>query len=146
MSYGLSSEEVEWIREGYRMFREGDPAFLDRYAPDARFDFPATLPAGGTYYNPVDALEFPTTMGELFDAPYPDPEEFLRADDRLIVVGTWRARSRQSGEEIAIRFIHVYRLSGGEGPLMDQKIVSFEVLSDTAAMLQSLDSPGPSRE
>lgn len=143
MPYGLSPEEVEWIREGFRMFREGDPAFMDRFAPDARIDVPATMPAGGTYRGPFDALEFWTTLGELFDSPYPDPEEFLRAEDRLIVVGTWRARSPQTGEEVTSRFIWSYRLSGDEGPLMDQKIVSAEIFGDTAAILQALGGAPP---
>lgn len=143
MSCGLSSEEIEWIREGYRLFREGDPSFMDRYAPDAKFHFPATLPAGGTYDSPFEALEFWTTMSEVFDSPYPDPEDFLRVGDRLVVLGTWRARSRQTGEEITARFVHIYRLSGDEGPVMDQKVVSFEALADTAALLQSLGNAPP---
>lgn len=143
MPYGLSSEEIDWIREGYRMFREGDPAFMDRYAPDARFEFPASMPGGGTYHGPFDALEFWTTIGELFDSPYADPEDFLRAGDRLVVFGTWRARSRQSGEEIAARFVHDLRLSSDQGPLMDLKAVSFEVFFDTAAILGSLGDSGP---
>lgn len=146
MSYGLNSEEVEWLREGVRMFREGDPAFLDRFAPDAKFSFPATLPAGGTYDTPLDALEFWNTIGELFDDPYPDPEEFLRVEDRLIVVGTWRAYSRQSGEEITARVVWAYRLSGKGGPLMDQKAISHEVFGDTAAILQALGSSPPAPE
>ena len=139
MAFGLSPEEIEWIREGYRMFREGDPSYLDRAAPDARYEFPATLPSGGVYESPVDALEFLTTAAELFEAPNPDPEDFVRVEDRLIVFGTWRARSRKSGEKIATRFVHSYRLSGGDGPVSDQKIVSFEAFMDTAAVLGSLD-------
>jgi len=145
MPYGLSSEEVEWLRENVRMFREGDPAFLEAYAPDAKFGFPATLPAGGTYDSPLEALEFWNTLGELFDDPYPDPEEFLRVEDRLILIGTWRARSRQSGEEIAIRTAWAVRLSGKKGPLMDQKVVSFELFADTAAMHQALGDSRPAR-
>jgi len=146
MSYGLSSEEVEWIRDGYRMFREGDPAFMDRYAPDARFHFPATLPAGGTYNGPFDAMEFWTTVAELFEDPYPEPEDFLRAGDRLIVFGTWRARGRQTGEDVGARFVHLLRLSSDEGPVMDLKGVSFEVFFDTAAILQALGDSRPAAE
>jgi ketosteroid isomerase-like protein len=121
------------------LFREGDPAFLDRAAPDARYEFPATLPSGGVYDSPFDALEYFTTVGELFEAPNPDPEEFLRVEDRLIVFGTLRARSRKTGKEIAARFMHSYRLSDGDSPVSDQKIVSFELFVDTAAILESLD-------
>jgi ketosteroid isomerase-like protein len=140
MPYGLSSEEIDWLREGYRMFREGDPAFLDRFAPDARIEVPVSLPAGGTYNNPFEALEFWTTLAELFD---PDPEDFLRAGDRVLVIGTWRARSRQAGEEITARFVNAFRVSDDQGPLVDQRFVFFENFLDTAAMLQALDSPGP---
>ena len=73
MPYGLSPEEIEWVREGYRMFREGDPAFMERYAPDARFSIPATLPAGGTYEGPFEAMEYFTTLAEQFEGASPAP-------------------------------------------------------------------------
>ena len=138
MPYGLSAEEVEWFREGYRMFREGDPAFMERYAPDARFSFPATLPAGGTYEGPFEAMEYFTTVGELFESASPVPEEFLLAADWLIVYGTFRGRSRQTGEEIATRFMHSLRMSGEGATLTEQKIVSFELFIDTAVVLRAL--------
>jgi ketosteroid isomerase-like protein len=144
MPHGLSSEEIEWLRERYRLFREGDPAYLDSYTADAKFIFPATLPGGGTYDGPFEALEFTTAVTELFEDPYPDPEEFLRVEDRVIVIGTWHAQSRQSGEEIAARFVHLLLLSGPDGPVNEQKVVSFENVTDTAAMLQALGpSPPP---
>ena len=121
MPYGLSAEEVESFRESYRMFREGNPAFMDNYAADASFSFPLTLPAGGTYEGPFEAMEFWATVGELFEGAHPDPEEFLRVEDRVIVLGTFRARSRQTGEEIAARFIHVFRMSGEPAALIDQR-------------------------
>jgi ketosteroid isomerase-like protein len=138
MPYGLSAKEIEWIREGYRMFRDGDPAFMDRYAPDARFSFPTTLPAGGTYEGPFEAMEYFTTIGEQFEGASPTPEEFLRVDDRVIVYGTFRGRSRQTGEEIEARFIHSLRMSGEGATLPEQKIVSFELFTDTAAILRAL--------
>jgi ketosteroid isomerase-like protein len=145
MPYGLSPEEIDWLREGYRLFREGDPAYLDLYTDDAKFIFPPTLPRGGTYDSPLEALEFTTNLAELFDSPYPDPEEFLRVEEHVIVVGTWRARSRQSGEEITARFVHLLRMSDAEAPINEQKVISLENVPDTAAMLKGLDpSPPPS--
>ncbi len=143
MPYGLSEAEIEWVREGYRMFREGDPAFMDRFEPDAKFIFPATLPSGGTYDGAFAALEFWTTVAELFENPYPDPEEFLRVGDRLIVLGTWRGRSAQTGDEMALRFVHWQRLNDEEATLMDQKIVSVELFVDTAAYLQAIGPAAP---
>src|SRR3954447_19258625 len=97
---GRSPEEVEWVRTGYRVFLEGDPAFLDRFAADAEIIIPPTLPAGGAYRSAFDAMEFWSRIGELFEDPNPEPNEFLRADDRLIVSGVLSATARASGEAI----------------------------------------------
>lgn len=139
MPYGLSDAEVEWLHEGYRMFREGDPAFIDRYEPDAEFIFPASLPAGGTYSSPWDAMKFWATVGDLVDDPHPVPEEMLRVDDRLIVFVDWRAHKKGTGEEISLRLIHAFRVRDAHAPLGDDnKTVSVEVFADTVAFLQAL--------
>src|SRR5262249_46210177 len=71
----LSQADIDYIREGYRLFKNGDPAFLDRFTPDATLVFPETLPRGGTYNSPWDALEYFNRVGELFDDPHAKPEE-----------------------------------------------------------------------
>ena len=123
---------------GLSHVREGDPAFMERYAPDARFSIPTTLPAGGTYEGPFEAMEYFTTLAEQFEGASPTPEEFLWVEDRLIVFGTFRGRSRQTGEEIAARFMHSLRMNGQGATLTEQKIVSFELFIDTAAVLRAL--------
>jgi ketosteroid isomerase-like protein len=143
MPYGLSEAEIEWLREGYRMFREGDPAFMDRYEADAEIIIPASLPAGGIYAGPWEAMEFWTTVAELVDDPYPDPEEFIRVEDRVIVLGTWRARTRDTGEEIALRIVHAFRMTDGRARLMDTKTVSAELFVDTVAFLQAIGRVAP---
>jgi ketosteroid isomerase-like protein len=145
MPYGLSAQEIEWVSDGYRMFREGDPAFMDRFAPDAEFSFPETLPAGGNYSGPFEAMEFWTTIGELFEAPDPSPEEFLRVEDRVVVLGTWWGRSRPTGEEVTARFIHVLRVGDKDAPLTEQQYISMDLFIDTAAILHSLGQPPDTR-
>jgi ketosteroid isomerase-like protein len=138
----LSQEDIDYIREGYRLFEHGDPAFLDRFTPDATLVFPETLPKGGTYDSPWEALEFWNTIGEIFDDPHPEPEEFIRDGDRLVVLGHVHGRARATGERVAIRFAHVIRLSGAEGPLSERRYAAFELLSDTAAALAASDGRG----
>ena len=131
----LSQEDIDYIREGYRLFEDGDPAFLDRFTPDATLVFPETLPKGGTYGSPWEALEFWSTIGEIFDDPHPEPEEFICDGDRLVVLGHVHGRARATGERVAIRFAHVIRLTGAEGPLSGRRYAALELLSDTAAVL-----------
>jgi hypothetical protein len=138
----LSREDVDHIREGYRLFREGDPAFFERWEPDATLVFPESLPKGGTYASPLEATEFWISTGELFEGAHPEPEEFIRDGDRLVVLGHFHGRSRATGEQVAIRFLHVFALTGVEGPLSEQTFTSLEVIVDTAAMLSALAEQG----
>ncbi|MGB0097512.1 MAG: nuclear transport factor 2 family protein [Solirubrobacteraceae bacterium] len=138
MAVSLSREDIDWVREGYRLVAHGDPAFLDSYEPDATLVFPEALPKGGTYGSPLEALEFWNNVGELFVGAHPEPEEFIRDGDRLVVLGRFHGSSRATGEQVAIRFAHVYRLDGVDGPLREQRCSSFELFIDTAAVLSAL--------
>src|SRR5438128_2382256 len=97
----LSEEDIDRIREGYRLFEDADPAFLDRFTPDATLVFPATLPKGGTYGSPWEALEFWNNIGELFDDPHPEPEEFIRDGERVGALGPWPGLAPASGRRAA---------------------------------------------
>jgi uncharacterized protein len=138
----LSQEDIEYICEGYRLFAERDPAFLDRYEPDATVVFPESLPKGGTYGSPLEALEFWNKIGELFEDAHPEPEEFIRDGDRLVVLGHFHGRSRATGGQVAIRFAHVFGLTDAEGPLSQQRFTSFELIGDTAALLAAITEQG----
>ena len=137
MSANLTPEDIEYLREGYRLFREHDPAFMERFAPDATFVFPTTLPAGGAYEGPWEALEFATTVSDRVDDPYPEPEEFIRDGDRVVMLGTWRAVLPPSGRRVAVRVAHVLTWSG-EGPLAGRKATSFELICDTVSFAAAL--------
>jgi ketosteroid isomerase-like protein len=138
----LSEEDIDYIREGYRLLEEGDLAFLDRFTPDATLVFPETLPKGGTYGSAWEALEYFHNVGELFEDQRPEPEEFVRDGDRLVVLGHFHGRSRATGEQVAISFAHVFRLSGIEGPLSQQRYAAFELFIDTAAALAAIGGQG----
>jgi ketosteroid isomerase-like protein len=143
MALGLSDEEVEYLREGYELFAAGDATFMDRWADDAELTIPSTLPAGGTYTGPWEAMEFWTTIGELFERARPEPEEFIRVRDRLIVLGTWRGRSRETGEELATRFLHSIRLPDAEATVVGQRAEAVELFIDSAEILQAIPGYRP---
>jgi ketosteroid isomerase-like protein len=138
MSANLSPEDIEYLREGYRLFREHDPAFMDRYTPNAPFVIPASLPAGGTYEGPWELLEFLTTVNERLDDPHPEPEEFIRDGDTVVVLGTWHAVIPTTGRRVAARIAHILTFSGGDLPLSEQKSTAFELIADTATFAAAL--------
>ena len=132
----LSKEDIDYIREGYILF-EGDPAFLERFTPDATFAFPATLRKGGAYGSRWEALEYFNNVAELFDSPHVKPEEFIRDGDRVVVLGHFHGRARSTGRQVAIRFLHLYRLTGIEEPLSQHRN-AFEFFIDTAAVVAAI--------
>lgn len=138
MSAVLSQDEIAQIRAGYRLFREGDPAFLDAFEPDARITFPESLPKGGTYASPLEALEFWNNIGASFADAAPEPEEFVRDGDRLVVLGRFRGRSHATGEDIEARFAHVFGLADADRSLEGQSYTSFELIIDTVPVLAGL--------
>ena len=138
----LSRDDIDYLAEGYRLFREGDPAFLDYYEPDATVVFPESLPKGGTYASPLEALEFWNNIGDLFEGAHAEAEEFIRDGDLLVVLGHFHGRSRVSSELVAIRFAHVFGLTDVEGPLSERRFSSFELIIDSAAVLSALAPQG----
>src|SRR5439155_26936449 len=109
MSANLTLEDIGYLREGYRLFREHDPAFMERFAPDATFVFPTTLPAGGTYKGPWEALELMTAVSDRIDDPHPEPEALIRDGDRLVMLRSWHAVLATKRRQMPVRPGHVMR-------------------------------------
>jgi ketosteroid isomerase-like protein len=124
---------VRQCKTSYRQFRENDPAFLDAVDPDVEWHVPDTLPGGGEIRGQLALLEFLDTTSRLWEA-HPEPDEFLPAGDRLIVLGTWRGHARSTGTRVAVPFAHVLRYRDG-------KLVYFRNYLDAAKVLQSLEAP-----
>lgn len=123
-------------RDAYRMFRENDPGFLERMDPDVEWHVPDTLPGGGDLHGSLAVLEFFETMSGLWEDAHPEPEEFLAAGDKLVVLGTWRAKARLTGVRVEIPFAHVHQFRAG-------KLVYFRNYIDAAKALQSLEGTAP---
>jgi uncharacterized protein len=129
----ITDDIVELSRDGYRMFRENDPAFLDRLDPEIEWHVPDTLPGGGDLHGHWEVLAFLDTTSKLWEDAYPEPEEFLPAGDTLVVLGTWRARARATGVLVEVPFAHVHQFRDG-------KLVYFRNYIDAAKALRSLEA------
>ena len=67
-------------------------------------------------------------MTEHLEEAYPEPEEFMAAGDKLIVLGTWHARARKTGRTAAVPFAHVYETRNGKLTYFRNYIDSSEAL------------------
>jgi ketosteroid isomerase-like protein len=134
MADPITDADIERARVGYRKFREGDPSTFDDWDPDVEIHLPTGLPGGGALRGVLEFLEFQEGMREHWEEAYPEPEEFLSAGDKLIVLGTWHARARKTGRTAAVPFAHVYEVRDG-------KTVYFRNYTDSSETLESLEEP-----
>ena len=132
----ITDELVRQTRDGYRMVREHDAAFLDNIDPGVEWHVSDTLPRGGVLRGSWAVLEFMEAVDKPFEGATPDAEEFLQAGDRLIVLGTWRGTARATGVLVEVPFAHVQQFRHG-------KIAYFHNYIDTAKVLQSLEEAPP---
>jgi uncharacterized protein len=128
MADPITEADIERARVGYRKFREGDPSAFDNWDPDIEIHVPKSLPSGGDLRGVLEFREFLETMMEHLEEAYPDPEEFMAAGGKLIVLGTWHARARKTGRKLAVPFAHVYEMRDGKFNYFRNYIDSSEML------------------
>jgi uncharacterized protein len=128
MSDLITEADIERARAGYRNFRAGDPSAFDNWDPDIEIHVPKSLPGGGDLRGVLQFREFLEAMMEHLEEAYPEPEEFIGAGDKLIVLGTWHARARKTGRTAAVPFAHVFRMRDGRFNYFRNYIDSSEML------------------
>jgi uncharacterized protein len=120
---------VATVEAAYRAFGRRDlPALLDVLDPEIDWVVPAGAgPVAGSHRGHEDVLEhmfllLPEDTGRLSA----EPDEFLPAGDRVIVLGHHRGRSAVDGQPFVIPFVHVWTLREGYA-------VRYQPYFDTAA-------------
>jgi uncharacterized protein len=130
----ITDADIERSRVLYRKFREGDPSAFDDWDGDVEIHVPKAIPGGGDLRGVLEFLEFTAAVGDRWEDAYPEPEEFMAAGDKLIVLGTWHGRARNTGRTAAVPFAHVYEMRDG-------KVVYFRNYIDSSEALESLEEP-----
>jgi uncharacterized protein len=127
---------VDLARQMYRLFREGDLAYFEILDPEIEWHVSESIPGGGHLHGLAEVIGFLEASGELFEGGFPDPEEFISAGDKLVVLGTWRGRARSTGVTVEAPFAHV-------GEFRDRKLVRFRNYIDSGKILQALGESPP---
>jgi ketosteroid isomerase-like protein len=103
---------------------------------DIELTLPDPLPWGGTHHGHDGVRSFARIFRDHVEGPWADPDDFLDAGDRIVVLGRLRGRARESGEDFEVGFAHVWTLSDG--------IVSrAQLYYDSAPILAALDGRPP---
>ncbi len=110
----MSDEDIQSLRRIYDAFSRWDVEELVKdLAHDIELNLPDSLPWGGTRHGHDGVRAFATIFQDHLEGPWADPDDFLEAEDRMVVVGRMRASARESGQGFEVPFVHVWTLSDG---------------------------------
>lgn len=110
----MTEDEVKSLRRIYDALSRWDIEELIRdVAHDFELSLPETLPWGGTRHG-HDGLEaFASIYQDHVEGVWADPDDFLDAGDRMVVVGRVRGTARASGREFEVHFAAVWTMTDG---------------------------------
>jgi uncharacterized protein len=110
----VSDYDVQALRRIYTAINRDD---LDELAADVAHDIewslPDPVPWGGIHHGPDGIRAFATVFRDHIDGTWADPDDFLEAQDRVVVLGRLRGRARKTGQEFEVEFAHVWTLTDG---------------------------------
>ena len=117
----MSEQDVNTMRTAYEAFNRGDvPAVLEAFDPQIEWHEPGGGRAPQGTFSGAESVanDVFATVPENFDEFEAQAEEFIDAGEHLVVVGTFRGKSK-AGRQMQARYAHVWRMRDG-------KAVSFE--------------------
>lgn len=110
----MTDEPIEALRDVYTAIQHQDAARLsEALAHDIEWTLPETVPWGGTHHGHLGVMSVVEIFEEHVDGLWAEPDEFLDADDRVVVLGRVMGTARSSGEEFEVPFAHVWALTDG---------------------------------
>ena len=121
------------MRRIYAAFARWD--FEDMFrdvSHDFEMSLPDTVPFGGTRHGPGGVRSFVRLFQDHVEGGFADPDDFLEASDRIVVLGRIRGRGRQTGRDFEVPFVHVWTTSDG----IPSRLYSF---FDSAPITSALD-------
>lgn len=136
----MSEHDVQALRRIYAALNRGD---VDELAADVAHDIelnlPEPVPWGGTRHGPDGIRAFVTVFRDHIEGNWADPDDYLEADDRVIVLGRLRGTARATGSDFEVEFAHVWTLTDG----VASNLRGFYDTAPIAAALEGRPPPRP---
>jgi uncharacterized protein len=127
----MSHENVEIVRRGWEAWEGGDlSAAIAGFSPDLVTYIAPPLPVAGTYHGPEGFLQVTLDWAEGFDEVVMTAEEFIDAEDDVVVHARHRARGAESGVPVETDPWYVFTIRAG-------KIVRAAVFNDRSEALEA---------
>ena len=108
---------ADTLKKGWEAFGNGDlDGASDFWADDIRWDGTNDdrLPLGGRIEGKDAIKEKLANLGDTWESFTPTPDEFHDSDDTVIVLGHTEAKAKETGKEIRVPFVQVWRFNDGQ--------------------------------
>ena len=144
------AENVTIVEAVYAAFAAGDLAgVVKNYAPECITRDAISLPYGGVYHGPQEALGKVQKMMEVWKDIDVKLDTMTSGDGYVIAYGSWTATGTKTGLRVTVPLLEVWKLEGGKVVFVEpvyadtflvNKALGHEpALADYAALLTKAD-------
>jgi ketosteroid isomerase-like protein len=133
----MAEEDIESLRHIYDAMSGWRIEELRRHVThDIEWNLPDSVPWGGIHHGQVGLESVAEIFQDHVEGIWADPDDFLDAGDRAVVLGRVPGRARSSGQDFEVSFAHVWGMTDGVPS-------SFRAYFDTAPITAALQARGP---
>lgn len=128
----MSNTDV--LKQGYEAFGRGDlEGATENFADDIRWENPEApqLPNSGVIQGKDTVKQVFAELGDYWESFTIVPDEFIENGDTVVVLSHSEAKSKDTGKEAKLPWVHVWRFSDG-------KVTEVQALTDTALAADAL--------
>jgi uncharacterized protein len=112
MKLQSESKSIVAVRRLYEA--RGNPDIVKTVlAPDVRWEVAEGFPHSGIYHGLNGVFDFFTRLFGDFEDWHSEPAEIFEAGDRVIGLGFYSARAKETGRTFKARFAHVWTMRDG---------------------------------
>jgi len=112
----MTQQDVNTMRTAYDAFNQGDiPGALSAFDAQIEWNEPGggRAPRGTFHGSESVGNDVFSTVPANFDEFRAEPDQFIDADDHIVVVGHFRGKAK-SGEQFDVPFAHVWAMRNGK--------------------------------
>src|SRR3954453_6116387 len=142
----MSEQDVQLVRQVFEAINRRDvQAMLDAYHPDADMStLTSELVSGKPYRGHSGIREYFSSFADVWEELRLEPEEIRDLGDRILVVGRWSSRGRESGAEVESPAAWIFAVRDGRVVFSRAYRDAEEALGDSDAAARASPPSGSS--
>jgi uncharacterized protein len=127
-------QNVDLVKKLYAAFAKGDiDTLIDHLTTESvfRFDGPSVIPYAGEHRTPQGIRDgFFGPLAKSLSNEMLTPEEFVAQDDKVVMIGRYKATIAATGKTLDLAVVHVFTIKDG-------KVIRFLSFTDTARVAEA---------